>query len=294
MGASFRAEALKLRRRPAVWILGLIWLGLAVVLGYVAVYAFVANAPPPAGPQNVPEGEGARIQQQERQFQEQQLRSLLPENAVSGALSTFANLGAAVALILGTLAVGGEYGWGTLKTIITQRPNRSQVFGGKLLALLVVLVVFAVLILASSAAASYAVARLQEAPVDWPPAGEFVRALGSGVLILALWAALGVFLATLFRSTALAVGFGLVYLLVLEVLLLGLPIPNESYGEAGRFFPGQNSTFLANSFAPGGAGGVPSLPGTPAGAGQAALVVAAYTIAFVVLAVLIFRRRDVA
>lgn len=295
MGASFRAESLKLRKRPAVWILGLIWLGLAVVLGYVAVYAFVANAPPPPVPQDVPEGERAQIQQQERQFQEQQLRSLLPENAVSGALSSFANLGAAVALILGTLAVGGEYGWGTLKTIVTQRPNRSQVFGGKLLALLVVLVVFAVLILAASASASasYAVAVLQEASVDWPPAGEFVRALGAGVLILSLWAALGAFLATLFRSTALAVGLGLVYLLVLEVLLLSLPIPNESYREAGRFFPGQNSTFLANSFASGGAGGVPGLPGTPEGAGQAALVVAAYTIVFIVLAALIFRRRDV-
>lgn len=294
MGASFRAESLKLRNRPAVWILGLIWLGLAVVLGYVAVYAFVANAPPPPVPQDVPEQERAQIQQQERQFQEQQLRSLLPENAVSGALSSFANLGAAVALILGTLAVGGEYGWGTLKTIITQRPNRSQVFGGKLLALLVVLVVFAVLILASSAIASYAVAILQEASVDWPPAGEFVRALGAGILILSLWAALGAFLATLFRSTALAVGLGLVYLLVLEVLLLSLPIPNETYREAGRFFPGQNSTFLANSFASGGAGGVPGLPGMPTSAGQAALVVAAYTIVFVVLAALIFRRRDVA
>ena len=294
MGASFRAESLKLRRRPAVWVLGLIWPGLAVVLGYVAVYAFVANAPAPAVPQNVPEGERARIQQQDRQFQEQQLRSLLPENAVSGALSSFANLGAAVALILGTLVVGGEYGWGTLKTIITQRPNRAQVFGGKLLALLAVLVVFAVLILVLSAAASYVVARLQEASVDWPPAGEFVRALGAGVPILALWAALGALLATLCRSTALAVGLGLVYLLVLEVLLLSLPIPNESYRGAGRFFPGQNATFLANSFAPGGAGGVPGLPGTPTGAGQAALVVAAYTIAFVVLAALVFRRRDVA
>jgi len=42
---------------------------------------------------------------------------------------------------------------------------------------------------------------------------------------------------------------------------------------------------------PGGAG---SGPGLPASAGQAALVVAAYTIVFVLLSALIFRRRDVA
>jgi len=290
MGASFRAESLKLRSRPAVWILGLIWLGLTVVLGYVAVYAFVANAPAPV-PQDIPEREREQIQQQDRQFREVQLRSLLPESAVSSALAPFANLGAAVALILGTLVVGGEYGWGTLKTIVTQLPNRSQVYAGKLLALLVILAVFAVLILAASAAASYAVASLQESPVDWPPPGEFVRALGVGVLILSLWAALGAFLATLFRSTALAVGLGLVYLLVLEILILSLPIRNETFRDAGSFLPGQNSTFLANSFMQGGAG---SGPGLPTSAGQAALVVAAYTIVFVVLAALIFRRRDVA
>lgn len=290
MGASFRAESLKLRSRPAVWILGLIWLGLTVVLGYVAVYAFVANALAPV-PQDIPEREREQIQQQDRQFREMQLRSLLPESAVSSALASFANLGAAVALILGTLVVGGEYGWGTLKTIVTQRPNRSQVFAGKLLALLVILAVFAVLILAASAAASYAVASLQESPVDWPPPGEFVRALGAGVLILSLWAALGAFLATLFRSTALAVGLGLVYLLVLELLILSLPIRNETFRDAGSFLPGRNSIFLANSFMPGGAG---SGPGLPTSAGQAALVVAAYTIVFVLLSALIFRRRDVA
>ena len=261
-----------------------------MILGYVLTYAFLVNAPSPPVPEDIPEREREQIQQQERQFQDQQLRSLLPENVVSSAMPPFANLGGAIALILGALVVGGEYGWGTLKTIVTQRPNRSEVFGGKLLALGVVLVLFVVGVFAGSAAASYVVAGLEGGPVDWPPAGEFARALGAGALILTLWGSLGALLATLFRSTALSVGLGLVYALVLEALILSLPIRNETFQDAREFFPGQNSTFLANSFADGPF----SPPNPPVDPGQAALVVAAYAIAFVLLAAFIFRRRDVA
>lgn len=193
MGASFRAESLKLRRRPAVWVLGLIWLGLTVIVGYAVVYVFLVNAPSPPVPEDIPEREREQIQQQERQFQEDQLRSLLPESVVSSTMPGFTTLGGAIALILGTLVVGGEYGWGTLKTIIIQRPNRPQVFGGKLLALWVVLILFVFAVFIGSAVASYIIAGLEGNPVGWPPAGELLRAFGSGVLILTLWAAFGAF-----------------------------------------------------------------------------------------------------
>lgn len=290
MGASFRAESLKLRRRPAVWILGLVWLSFAVLVGYAIVYVALVNAPPTPLPEGISEEERQQIREQDRRFQEDQLASLLPERVVSGVMTGFTQLGGAIALILGTLAVGAEYGWGTLKTIVTQRPSRPQVFGGKLLALLVVLVVLLVVIFAGSAAASYAIAGLEGEAADWPPIGAAIRAFGAGMLVMALWGAFGVLLATLFRSTALSVGLGLVYLLVLESLVLNLPIPNETFRNAREFFPGQNSTFLANAFVEGPF----APPDPPVEAWQAALVVAAYAAAFVLLAVLVFRRRDVA
>jgi ABC-2 type transport system permease protein len=290
VGASFRAESLKLGRRPAVWVLGLIWLFLTVIVGYAVVYVFLVNAPSPPVPEDIPEREREQIQQQEQQFQEDQLRSLLPENLVSSTTPGFATLGGAIALILGTLVVGGEYGWGTLKTIVTQRPNRPQVFGGKLLALWVILVLFVAAVFVGSAAASYVIAGLEGSSVGWPPIGDLARGFGAGVLILTLWAAFGTFLATLFRSTALSVGLGLVYVLVLETLVLSLPIRNEAFQDAREFFPGQNSTFLANSFAEGPF----APPDPPVEPGQAALVVAAYAIIFVIVAAVVFRRRDVA
>jgi hypothetical protein len=105
---------------------------------------------------------------------------------------------------------------------------------------------------------------------------------------------LGGFLATLFRSTALAVGLGLFYALVLEGLVFALPLPNESFQDARRFFLGQNSGFLADSFA-GSSLQQPFMPlGLDVVAAQAALVHCLYLAAFVLIAALAFRQRDVA
>jgi ABC-2 type transport system permease protein len=117
-----------------------------------------------------------------------------------------------------------------------------------LLALGIVLALLVVLIFAAGAASGYVVGGLEDAPVGWPAAGELARALGAGGLILAIWAALGVLLATLLRSTALSIGIGLVYYFVLETSIFNLLFQNKAFREAREFFPGQNSSFLANSF----------------------------------------------
>jgi len=183
-----------------------------------------------------------------REFQEQQFEFLHPENLVSNLTPGFPNLGAPIALILGALAVGSEYGWTTFKTVLTQRPGRLGLYFGKLLALGIVLALLVVLIFAAGAASGYVVGGLEDAPVGWPAAGELARALGAGGLILAIWAALGVLLATLLRSTALSIGIGLVYYFVLETSIFNLLIQNKAFREAREFFPGQNLSFLANSF----------------------------------------------
>jgi ABC-2 type transport system permease protein len=161
-----------------------------------------------------------------------------------------------------------------------------------LLALGVVLTLLVVLTFASGAASGYVIAGLEDAPAGSPAAGELVRALGAGGLILAIWAALGVLLATLLRSTALSIGIGLVYSLVLETIIFNLPIQNRAFLEAREFFPGQNSNFLANSFSAQAPGGF-AAPEPPVDASQAALVLLAYAAAFVALAAFVFSRRDV-
>ena len=105
---------------------------------------------------------------------------------------------------------------------------------------------------------------------------------------------MGVFLATLFRSTALAIGLGLFYALALEGLVFSLPIPNESFQDARRFFLGQNSGFLADSFAGSSLQQPFAPPGPDVGAAQSALTLCLYLAAFILIAALVFRQRDVA
>jgi len=188
--------------------------------------------------------------------------------------------------------VGSEYGWSTFKTILTQRPGRYALFFGKLLALGIVLALLVVLTFAAGAASGYVIAGLEGAPLGLPAAGELASALGACGLIVAVWAALGVLLATLLRSTALSIGLGLVYSLVLETIIFNLPIPNKAFQDAREYFPGQNSTFLANSFSEQDSGGF-APPQPPVDAPQATLVLLAYAAAFILLAAFVFRRRDV-
>jgi ABC-type transport system involved in multi-copper enzyme maturation permease subunit len=204
----------------------------------------------------------------------------------------YPSVGAPVALILGALAVGSEYGWSTFKTILTQRPSRTALFFGKLLALGVVLALLVVLTFATGAACSLVVTALAGAQVQGLPIGELLRALGAGFLILAVWASFGALLATLLRSTALSIGIGLVYSLVVEAVIFNLPIESQSFADARRFFPGQNSSSLADSFS----GQAPTgfAPPTPQiDAAHATFVLLAYTAAFIALAALVFYRRDV-
>lgn len=302
MGADTLAELSKLGKRPATWVLGMIFFAGVLVLGYATIYALAASlpetgetsgkAPYEARSGGVGEGEArAEGPPQAGSMREELLSGLLPENLLSGLLSTSSNLGGTLALILGALAVGGEYGWGTLKTVLTQRSGRTNVLLGKLIALGVVLVVFVLLAFVAAVAGSYGVALLEGVPADWPPPGELAGGTGAAWLILMTWAALGAFLAVLFGGTALAIGLGLVYVLVLEAVIAGLPADNEVFEAVRGALPGQRAGSLAGSFGP-TASGAPGIP-APADPGQAALILGFYVVGFASLAALALRSRDV-
>jgi ABC-type transport system involved in multi-copper enzyme maturation permease subunit len=294
MATSFAAEILKLRKRPSTWVLGITWLASLILFAYMLPYSLFANLSEPAPPQDVSSEVQAEIQAQQEAALEQQIAQLYPEKLVSHVASAFSGIGAPIALILGALAVGSEYGWGTLKTVLSQRPGRLGAFFAKMLALAALLALFVVLAFVAGAVCSLFVAGFQGATVDWPPLADLLEALGADGIILAVWAALGVFLATLFRSTALAIGLGLFYALALESIIFSLPIPNESFQGARKFFLGQNSSLLADSFAGDSLTQNIALSAPDVGATQAALVLCAYAAAFVLIAALVFRSRDVA
>ena len=302
MGSSFAAETLKLRKRPATWVLALIWV-IIIAFSYFSSYAFIANAPPPEAAGQGPDGEEVPAEVQEQMQAEQEafdqafLESLYPENLVSNVMTGgVTNIGGALLLILGALILGSEYGWGTLKTALTQRPNRLGVLFGKVLAFVVALVLFVVLGFATAALSSFIIAQLEDASVSWPSITTLAKGVGAGTLIFAVWGALGFALAALFRGTALAIGLGIAWILAVESLISGLAGPdsnNETLETIRKTLPGENAFSLAQSF--GSAlpdeftGGFQPLVDT----GQAVWVLAAYAVGFILISTLLVWRRDI-
>ena len=286
MLASFRAELLKLRKRPATWILALVWVAVVMLFGYVLTYSFVANAPPP--PDDIPE----EAQAQQESFNQSQLDALLPENLLENMFGGgFFGIGAAIVLILGALVAGSEFGWGTMKTILSQRPGKLAVLFGKLLALAVFLLVFVALGLCGAALASFVIAGFEDAAVEWPEVGELLRGLGAGVLVFAAWSLFGFALGVVFRGTALAIGLGLAWALVIENTIAALPIESDAFENFRKTTLGENTfgvtSFFGSPF-PEGFGAPEAL--VDADRGVIGLLV--YVAVFVLISVL-FMRRDV-
>jgi ABC-type transport system involved in multi-copper enzyme maturation permease subunit len=280
MAASFSFELLKLRKRVAVWVLGAVLIFIVAFFDYFQFYSSVVSLEQGGSD---PTGQITNVEA----FKEFLSPGSVTVN-VAGLLSFF---GGPVALILGALAAGSEYGWGTLKTILTQRSGRLSVLGGKLLAVGVVLVAFSLLVLGTGAVSSYVVARLLEVPVEWPSVGNVLKGLGVIWLIMAAWASVGMFLSTLFRGTALAIGLGLVYGLAIENLILG-------FSDQSRIFEFITEVLLLTT---NGGEVVSSLGQAPpafsspdsADPTQAAIVLGGYVVVLLVVSALLLRQRDV-
>src|SRR5919199_2973428 len=121
MLSSYRAEVLKLVKWPAMWVLAAVLLVLSQVFGYLIPYVAYRSG----GGSGFAAGETPA----------QLLADILPGRLVPNTLGGFPMFAGAIALIIGALAAGSEYGWGTLKTILAQRPRRPALLAGKLLSM---------------------------------------------------------------------------------------------------------------------------------------------------------------
>jgi ABC-type transport system involved in multi-copper enzyme maturation permease subunit len=219
-------------------------------------------------------------------------QAMYPANFVVAVLSGGGGgFGGAVALILGALTFGSEYGWATLKTIFTQRPARLEVFAAKLLALAAVLAVYDLAIFTAGALVSALVGAYFGHLTPWPSLLSVLEGVLAGWLILAFWASLGTALAVLFRQAGLAIGLGLVYSLAVEGILFGLLGQFDWMKNVEKAFPGANGTALIQTLSTRPRS--PQNPEPTVGALQAIVVLLAYLVIFAAVSGLVLRRRDV-
>ena len=282
MIASFRAELMKLARRPAMWIVVGVWMALSLVFGYI--FPYVNYRGTPAGP-------GA-----DTDLGERVLAEALPAALVPAAVQGFPMFAGALAVLIGVLATGDEYGWGTVKVLLTMGPRRLSVLAGKLLALTVAMLLVVLTTFVVDGAASLVIASVTDKPADWPPVGELLTGVGAGWLMVGMWCLAGAFLGTLVRGTALGVGIGLVWALAVENVLRIFGAIVDVVDAVQRLLPGTNAGALAAALGvpvqgqPGGTPGVTDVVGGT----TAALVLATYLVVFVTASAVLVHRRDVA
>ncbi|MDQ6713095.1 MAG: ABC transporter permease [Candidatus Dormibacteraeota bacterium] len=281
MIGALKGEWRKTRKRPGVWVLCGILLAALVLLEYVIGWLYLTYAP--AGG-NFPAGTHAA------DFKV----NVYPENFIKNSLSGGGTIGGAIALILGVLSMGSEYGWGTLKSTFIQRPSRLTTWAAKLVVLAGLLAILVVLFYVLAAASSLLLASLDGVSSTWPPLGEIARAVGATWLVFLMWASLGMLLSVLFRQSALAIGIGLVYLLLIEAIFGGIFGGSDAFRAVERPLPGANAAALLASFGRVVIRGVrDQSPAPVAGAIQAAVVVLLYIVGFSIVGGFLLRRQDV-
>jgi ABC-2 type transport system permease protein len=232
--ASLRAEWFKLVRRPASWVTIGLLLALAVGIGYLVTYLVATHPPQIQG--GAPDFAAVRT-------------DLYPASVVKKALDNASTLDGIFALILGVLVQGSEYAWQTLKTAQTQLPGRVAITLGRLIALALLILLTVLALYAADGLAAYLIALADGKSTALPPATDIFKGIGAEWLIFEFMAMLGFGLATLFRQSAMAIGLGLAYALVIESLVFGLlGSLGDSFKQIHDWFPIASAGHLQQSF----------------------------------------------
>ena len=270
MIAAVRAELLKQGKRPTMGMLALLALGSVVVFRYGVPYTSYLSGVM-----------GVQV------LQGLQPMAVVPKLGAAVALEL-----SVVAVLAGALAAGDEHEWGTVKTELTQRASRWRVFGGQVLGFAVMAAILVVTLLAAALASASVIALIEGTPHTRPPVSE----LGTGVtawwLIIMMWVACGLLLGTLLRLSGLAAGLGLVWMLGIENTIRELRAQIDFLATVYEALPGANATGLAASLGP-VPGSSPPWAGPPPSGSHLTAVVIIYLVAFLVIAGMVFRTRDV-
>ena len=285
MARIIRAEGLKAWKRPAVWVCLVILMLLLIAFGYALSYFIFTYTKPPTGA-NQPRLDYTVLKQ-----------VLYPAHFHQNTMSGAAPLGGVLVMIIGVLLQGSEYGWGTVKTAFTQAPRRWEIITSRLVVIAAVALIAAVAVLGLGALTSWILVTIDGKSSSFPDATTVAKAVAALWLIYFFWAVFGFALATLFRQSALAIGLGLAYALVIESLIFGLgdQFGGDPIRRIHQWFPLQNTTFLVDAF---GRAAPPGADGNPvtkpfADATHAVVMLFVYCAGFIALSLGLTERRDI-
>ena len=129
---------------------------------------------------------------------------------------------------------------------------------------------------------------------SWVPSvSQSMLGIGSGILILGMWTLFGVLIGAIARGPALAVGLGLVWVLVVENPLRGVASLLGPVAAVTDYLPGTAAGSLAGTLRTVKGDPVPGVLDILTRS-QSMIVLALYLSAFALATVVLIRRRDLA
>jgi ABC-type transport system involved in multi-copper enzyme maturation permease subunit len=220
------------------------------------------------------------------------LLTLYPDQFVNNIMGAAFPIGAAVAIVLGAIFAGSEYGWNTLKGALTQGPGRLTVWAGRIAVFLLVMALMAAVLFVVGAGYSVVIASVENHAITWPAFVDAVKGFSAMWLVLSVNGSIGLALGVLIRQSAAALGIGLTYVLAVEIIAVRFinVINNGQYKWITDNFVNQNANALTQTFTSPAFG--PRLPSVVS-AEHAVAVLFAYGIGLLVISAGLLRLRDV-
>lgn len=204
-----------------------------------------------------------------------------------------------IAPVLAGSWAGSEYSWGTIRMVLSRRPDRTQFLLSGIIVLLVATGIALLAGLLLSTISSWLAALLlgrsafDSTAFDGNFVGIFVKLFFGVWLVLAFYIVLAFSAGTLFRSGAVGIGVG-IGLTLADIILTGI-----FYGLGGTWrsiadhFPNVYAQSLPAKIAIGSLSNVSSgRSGTPS-ISESVLALAVYTLVPLALAIVLVRYRDV-
>jgi ABC-type transport system involved in multi-copper enzyme maturation permease subunit len=262
MWSAFRSEIVRLRRPRLLFG----WFGLTALCALMTSQVMFGVVAEGTAPKN---GPGVVFPT---------LEILTSAKGIVAGLSMSSSMFGVITLSFWAIAVATDYSTGLMRLLVSAQPRRWKLLGGKVLALAILTAVATTVATLVTVAA--AVPAAQSAGVSTAAWGSDLGAVVLGAWIncygtLLVWGIIGLTLAGVTRSSAIAISIGAGYVLLAESLV------RQAFGDASSWLLGSTLSALA-------AGGNEVLPYRQAGAMGLVYAGAGLTIALVV-----FTLRDV-
>jgi ABC-2 type transport system permease protein len=274
VAALVRMELLKIVKRPMTWVLGVLLhggIGFGIVLGFLNLRSVDAD------------------------LREEMLRDLTLPGIIPWADDLLYVFGSIMLAILAASVIGSEYSWGTLRPFLATGMPRTRFLAAKLLSLATVGLAFTILPLLMCALLAVPIALANDRPilaatVDLPWLLDLAALVGRCYLTVMVPTIIAFLVGLAGRSQAAGIGAALGLLIgeqIVSSLLLSLGL--EWANRVIDLLPGRNSQLLVGYYS---SLGPADIPAGLLGEGRALATLAAYGLACVVVALVIFRRRE--